>query len=347
MHGKDAFTALHIGTGNDHAAVKAAGTEQGRIQNVGPVRCGNQDHAFVGFEAVHFNKQLVECLLALIMSTAETRAAMAPHRVDFIYKDDARGVFLALFEQVANPRCADTDEHFHEIRSADREKRDVGFAGDCPCQKRFSGSRGANQQDAFGNASAKLLEFLWLFQEIDDFLQLLLGLFYTRNIFKCDLLLMRRQQPRPAFAERKRLVAAALHLAHEENPESDDEEKWSPGNQRRQPRALAWLLACDLDLFVAKQVDEFRIIHRYDSLEAVARGKLASDIRLGNDHFLDISTLDFLKELAKWENPVPRRRCLLHDLVKQDGRQQQRDPEQNRFCGRIQLKPPSLRFYSP
>src|SRR5206468_2480931 len=122
-------------------------------------RC-NQDNAFVGFKAVHLDKQLVQCLLALVMSAAEACAAMPSDCVDFIYKEDARGVLLALLEQIANARGTHADEHFNEIRSADREERNIGLACDCAREKCFSGTRGAEQQYTSRNPSAKLLELL-------------------------------------------------------------------------------------------------------------------------------------------------------------------------------------------
>src|SRR5207248_10123908 len=121
-----------IGPCNNHAAIEAAGAEQGRIENIGPVGCGDQDDAFVGFKTVHLDEQLIERLLALVVTAAETGATMTSDRVDFIYKDDARSVFLALFEKVADARSADADEHFDKVGSADREERHIGFAGDRP-----------------------------------------------------------------------------------------------------------------------------------------------------------------------------------------------------------------------
>ena len=180
------------------------------------------------------------------MSAAEACAAMPSDRVDFIDKDDAGRVLLALFEQVANARCADADEHFDEIRSADREERNIGFAGDRARQKRFSGSRRADEQYAFRNAAAQFLEFLRLLQKVDDFLQLFLGFLDAGDIFKRHLLLMCRQQPRPALSEGQGFVAAALHLAHEEDPETDQEKEGGPRNQRCQPWTLTWFFARDL-----------------------------------------------------------------------------------------------------
>src|SRR5437762_9469252 len=119
MNRENSFAAFDIGTRHNHTAIETARPEQGWIENIGPVCCGDQDDAFIGFEAVHFDKQLIECLLALIVAATETCAAMTSHRVDFIYKDDARSVFLALLEKVAHARCADADEHFDKVGSAD------------------------------------------------------------------------------------------------------------------------------------------------------------------------------------------------------------------------------------
>ena len=157
---KDSFAPSDVGPGNNHPPVKTAGAQQCRVENIRPVGCSNQDYAFVGFKPVHLDKQLVECLLALVMSAAEACAAMPSDCVDFIYKDDARGVLLALLEQIANARGTHADEHFDEIRSADREERNIGLARDCAREKCFSGTWGAEEQYTSRNPSAKLLELL-------------------------------------------------------------------------------------------------------------------------------------------------------------------------------------------
>ncbi len=107
----------HVRTRHDHAPVESAGTQKRRIENVRPVRGRNQDHAFVRFEAVHFDEQRVQRLLALVVTAAEARAAMAPDRVDFVDEDDAGRVLLALLEKVANAARADADEHLDEVRT--------------------------------------------------------------------------------------------------------------------------------------------------------------------------------------------------------------------------------------
>src|ERR1700742_323499 len=48
-----------------------AGAQQRRIQHVGPVGGGDQDHAFIGFKAVHLDQQLVEGLFAFVIAAAQ------------------------------------------------------------------------------------------------------------------------------------------------------------------------------------------------------------------------------------------------------------------------------------
>src|SRR5262249_50987796 len=178
-----------------------------------------------------------ERLLALVVPAAEAGAAMTADCVDLVDEDDARRVLLALLEQVADPRRADADEHLDEIRAADREERHVRFTGDGAREQRLARSRRAHQQHAFRNASAELLELLRLLQELDDFLQLFLRFVDAGDILKRHLLLRARRQLGLALAERQRLVAAALHLPHEEDPEADDEEEGPPRVENRRPRA--------------------------------------------------------------------------------------------------------------
>ena len=60
VHGEDAFAAAHVGTIHDHAAIETARAQQRRIEHVGPVGRRHQDDAFVRFEAVHLDQQLVQ-----------------------------------------------------------------------------------------------------------------------------------------------------------------------------------------------------------------------------------------------------------------------------------------------
>src|SRR6185369_9193897 len=189
VHREDALSALDVGPVYDDAAVEASRAKERGIEHVRPVRRGDEDDAFVRLEAVHLHEQLIERLLALVVAAAETGAAMTADGVDLVDEDDARRVLLALLEQVADAAGADADEHLHEVRAADREKRHVGLAGHRPREQRLARSRRAHEQHALRDAAAKLLELLRLLEELDDLLELFLRLVNARHVFERNFLL--------------------------------------------------------------------------------------------------------------------------------------------------------------
>jgi len=87
MHAKNFFAALDVRPGHRHPAGRTAQAAamldratSGRF--VAAIRMT----PFVRLEAVHFDEQCVQRLLALIVSAAQTRAAVSPDGVIFIYK---------------------------------------------------------------------------------------------------------------------------------------------------------------------------------------------------------------------------------------------------------------------
>ena len=215
---------------------KRPGTQQRRIEHVGTIGGGDEDDAFVRFEAVHLDEQLVQRLLALVVAAAEAGAAVTADRVDLVDEDDAGRVLLALLEQVADARRADADEHLDEVGAADREERHVRLAGDRAGEQRLARSGRSHQQDALGDAATELLELLRLAQEVDDLLQFFLGLVHAGDVLERHLLLGARRQLRLALAERQRLVPAALHLPHDEDPEADHQQDRRPVIEQCRPR---------------------------------------------------------------------------------------------------------------
>ena len=225
---EDLLAPLDVGPGHHHLAVEAAGPQQRRVEHVRPVGGGDQDHALVGLEAVHLDQELVQGLLALVVAAAEARAAVAADGVDLVDEDDAGRVLLALLEEVAHARGAHADEHLDEVRAGDGEERHVGLAGDGLGQQRLAGARRADQEHALGDLAAELLELRRVLQELDDLPQLFLGLVHAGHVLEGDLVLLLRDEPGPRLAEGQRLGAAALHLAHEEDPDADEEQHGHP-----------------------------------------------------------------------------------------------------------------------
>ena len=155
------------------------------------------------------------------MSAAHAMAAMTSDRVDFVDENDARGRFLALLKHVAHTACADTDEHLHEIRSADGEERDIGFARDRAREQSFSGAGRADQQDALRNAAAEFLKFFRIAQKFDELLHFVLCFLDASDVAEGDFVLITREHARFAFAKIERAFSGHADLLAEEKIENE------------------------------------------------------------------------------------------------------------------------------
>src|SRR3546814_20805769 len=98
--------------------------------------------------------------------------------------------------------------------------------------QRLAGARRADQQTALRDLAAEALELLRVAQELDDLLQLLLGLVSAGDVVEGDATDLLGQQARLRLAEADGLAAAPLHLAHEEAPHADQHQHGQPGDHQ-------------------------------------------------------------------------------------------------------------------
>ena len=73
VHVEDGLAADEVGAIDDDLAIEPAGPQQRRVEDVGTVGGGDQDDAGGDVEAVHLDEQLVEGLLALVVTAARGR----------------------------------------------------------------------------------------------------------------------------------------------------------------------------------------------------------------------------------------------------------------------------------
>ncbi len=215
---------------------KRPGRSKRRIEHVGTVRRRDDDDAFVGFEAIHLDEQLVERLFALIVAATETGAAMTPDGIDFVDEDDARRVLLRLLEHVAHAAGADADEHFDEVRTRDREERHVGFAGDGACDQRLAGAGRTDEQAATRDAAAKALEFLRVAQEFDDLFKIGFRFIDARNVLERHAAMPLGQEFGARLAKAHGTSRPRLHLAHEKDPDADEQQHRKPAQENARNR---------------------------------------------------------------------------------------------------------------
>ena len=209
VHPENPLPAPHVGRVHHDLAVEPAGTQQRRIEHVGPVGGGDQDDAVVGLEAVHLDQQLIEGLLPLVVAAAQAGAPMAADGVDLVDEDDAGRMALALLEEVAHPARAHADEHLDEVGAGHGEERPARLTRHGLGQQGLAGARRADQQRALGEPAAQPGELLRVLEELDDLLQLDLGLVGAGHVGEGDLRRVAGQQLGLRLPEREGPVAPA------------------------------------------------------------------------------------------------------------------------------------------
>ena len=158
------------------------------------------------------------------MSTAEPGSPVTPHGVDLVDEDDTRRVRLALLEQITHAARSDADEHLDEIRAGHREERPTRLTGHRTGQESLPRSRGTDQKCALRQATSQSAKLRRILQELDDLLQVLLRLVGAGHIRERDLGSVTAEQLGLRLSETERTGAARLHLAEEEEPETDDQD---------------------------------------------------------------------------------------------------------------------------
>ena len=255
---------------------KRPGPQQCGVQDVRPVRRGDQDDVGAGVEAVHLDEQLVQRLLALVVPAAQACAALAADRVDLVHEDDARGVLLGLLEQVAHPGGTDADEHLDEVRAGDRVERHARLTGDGPREQRLAGTGRPVQQDALRDLRAEGLVAARVLQEVLDLVQLLDRLVRARHVRERRLRHVLVELLRARLAEAHHAVPATLGVVH--HPEQDEQhqaQRDEVDQHRDQERLLAH---GGVELGLVR-----RLLQRREDLRAGVDRVLRDDLRAAVD----------------------------------------------------------------
>ncbi len=100
---------------NRHLTIETPRTQESGIQYIRPICSRDDDHSLVRLKSVHLHQELIQRLFTLVMSTAETRPAMASNRINLIYKGDARRTLFSLRKEVSNSRRTHSHKHLYEV----------------------------------------------------------------------------------------------------------------------------------------------------------------------------------------------------------------------------------------
>src|SRR5204862_3817287 len=90
---------------------------------------------------------------------------------------------------VAHPRGADPDDRLDELAGRGAEERHARLAGDRASEQRLAGAGRPREQDAARDAAAEARVAVGIAQEVDDLVQLALGLLDARDVVEGRALL--------------------------------------------------------------------------------------------------------------------------------------------------------------
>lgn len=198
-----------------------------------------------------------------------------------------------------------------------------------PGQKRFTRTRRAHKQHAFGDFTAQALEFLRVTQEVDDFFKLALGFLDTGNIFEGHTTGFLGQHLGLGFAKAHGFATAALHLAHEENPYTDDQKHREPADQSAHQRREAFFRLCDnAHALVIQLFNKVWIIRGVNINRATVARFCSQSVALDRD-FGNLSRIHFGQEVRECQR---RLTGLSGGRLKQVKQRHQKDGDNNPQC---------------
>ena len=122
---------------------------------------------------------------------------------------------------------------------------------------------------ALRNTPAKNGKLMRILEEIDNLFKLFFGFINTGNICKGYLVVSLHHQPGPVLAKRQSTAfAASLHLPHEENPYSDQQQHWEPGYKNGHgPAVFRHFLDIDVNTGISQDRNELCVSDRINSPE--------------------------------------------------------------------------------
>ena len=226
MHLEDGLAAFEVRRLHRHLTVEAAGAQQCRVEHVGAIGRGNDDQVGVAVEAIHLDEQLVQRLLALVVTTAHAGTTLASDGVDLVDEDDGRGVFLRLIEQVTDAGGAKADEHLDEVGARHRIERHTRLACDRTGEQRLTGSGRTVQQHAARDAGAQGLVLRRVLEEVLDLLDLLHGGVLASHVGELGgRRLAFEQLAVVLLAAHAEHAGRAAHAAHQEPEHGDHDDE--------------------------------------------------------------------------------------------------------------------------
>lgn len=223
---EDFDACLEIGPVEEDMPVESSRSQKRRIENIGAIGCGHDNDMGALLEAIHLREDLIERLLALVMTSAKAcSSTLSPDRINLIDEDDAGGIALGACEEVTHAACANSDKHLDEFRARDGEEGHARFPRDCAGKEGFARARGSDEEDALGDLCADIEILLGTLEEVHDFHEVFLRFVASCHIFESRLHLLGIGDAGAGFAEGERGALAPGDTPKKPDDSSDDEDE--------------------------------------------------------------------------------------------------------------------------
>ena len=330
-----------IGQLHRHAAVKAAGARERRVERFGTVRCSKDDDAVVSFKAVHFRKKLVERLLPLVVAAHGAAAALLTDGVDFVDKHDAGRLLLCLAEEIAHLARAHADKHLHKLRAGDGEERHVGLARHGFGEHRLTRSRRADKQNAFRHRCAGVRILARIMEIVHDLGKALFCLILAGDIAKADALRGLDVDLGVALSHTEGHDVLAAHLihqlfSHELAEEEKDDQRQNERQEIAQDRRHGLLdVLCELRAAVIEALREHRVVHHAGHIDRAVVFVGEYDLRIANVYLADLPFIDHAHEgaVVRLHNALPVQQRRDKDVEEQQRNERDRVIIRQRLFG--------------
>ena len=187
MHLKNLLSLCKVWEVHMYLTIETSCTQQCLIEHIDTVCCCHNDDTRVSAKAIHLCQQGIQGILSFIIATiARILASCTTNSIDFIDKDDTWCLCLCLSKSIANTRSANTNEHLDKVRTRHREEWYACLSCHSLCQQCFTRPRRTYQEGSLWYLTTQFGIFLWLFEEVNYLLHLLLCSCLTSNILESD-----------------------------------------------------------------------------------------------------------------------------------------------------------------
>ena len=116
MNSKNCLSLVKVWQFYMYLTVKTTSTKQCLVQHIHSVRGSKNNNSRVRTKAIHFGKEGIESILALIVSTHSRMVApCSTNSINLVYEDNARSFRLCLGEEVTNSRGSHSNKHFNKV----------------------------------------------------------------------------------------------------------------------------------------------------------------------------------------------------------------------------------------